>query len=396
MVLDTTYYDILNISTDASASDIKKAYKKLALQYHPDKNRHNEDASKKFQEISEAYDTLSNPHKKEIYDKFGKDGINDEMMGDPRDIFEHFFGGGMQRERKMQIQPLQVPVSLSLDESYFGAKKTVKYERMGVPDDFKWDNEGLMPQDKLVKIKDEIEIEIPKGAIPSQHQIFQEKGHDIPNLGKGDLILIYVDEDEYKSKMQMDNDDEETSFNETTDENTNTTEENTEGTDASEASEGTEGTDADEENTEGTDATEDERERKYVFRRGEGNNLEATFKITLKEFYGGVERTINYFGDKKINFCYYDKIDLDESYVIPSYGINGGDMIVKFELELPKHIPEQYQQQFNEILEQIYNKPPQQDFSQLDSEDIIHLIPQTQTINEDINDGMQNVQCVQQ
>ena len=381
MVIDTSYYDILEISPDANASDIKKSYKKLALQYHPDKNPDNEEAALKFQQLSEAYEILSNPKKKEIYDKFGKDNIDENMMGNPHDIFQHIFERQQQRP---QIQPLRVPVSLSLDDSFFGCKRKIKFKRMAPPSDFKWENNGPPPPNMLTKISDEIEIEIPKGSIPSQHQVIKEMGHDIPNLGKGDLVLIYIDSDEYNEKIGEatsseinDDSDVETSF-EDTDENT--------------------GEDTDEDTDE--DADEDtEEDRKYVFKRGEGKNLEANFKITLNEFYEGVERTINYFGEKQLNFCYYDKIDLDETYIIPSYGIDGGDMLIKFELELPKTIPDIYKQQFNDILNQIYNKKSQTDFSNLDSENIIHLLPQTNIEYNEFNeepDPMQNVQCVQQ
>lgn len=67
------YYDILGIQKDASEDDIKKAYRKQALRYHPDKNK-SPGAEDKFKEIAEAYDVLSDPKKKDIYDRFGEDG----------------------------------------------------------------------------------------------------------------------------------------------------------------------------------------------------------------------------------------------------------------------------------------------------------------------------------
>lgn len=109
------YYEILCITVDATETDIKKAYRKMALKWHPDKNPDKkEEAEKRFKEISEAYEVLSDKNKRAIYDKYGKEGLtgnqgngyadfdNDYSFGggfhgfhfrDPEEVFREFFGG---------------------------------------------------------------------------------------------------------------------------------------------------------------------------------------------------------------------------------------------------------------------------------------------------------------
>lgn len=96
MVKDTTLYDRLELKPDATEKDIKKAYRKMSVKWHPDKNIDNkEEATKKFQEISEAYATLSDPEKKKMYDQVGMDYLKNGGMPDfdPSDIFAQFMGG---------------------------------------------------------------------------------------------------------------------------------------------------------------------------------------------------------------------------------------------------------------------------------------------------------------
>jgi len=100
------YYKILEVSRDASPEEIKKAYRKLAIKWHPDKNPDNKDlATEKFKEVAEAYDTLSDPDKRETFNRYGSDGVQQMRSGgsreshfhggvDPNDIFRAFFGGG--------------------------------------------------------------------------------------------------------------------------------------------------------------------------------------------------------------------------------------------------------------------------------------------------------------
>lgn len=88
------YYEVLGISKDASEQDVKKAFRRLAMQYHPDRNKA-PDAEEKFKEINEAYAVLSDKEKRATYDRFGFDGLNQQgfSAGNPFDIFNQFFGG---------------------------------------------------------------------------------------------------------------------------------------------------------------------------------------------------------------------------------------------------------------------------------------------------------------
>ena len=109
-----TYYNVLGVEKNADEQQLKKAYRKLAMKYHPDKNQGNKDAAEQFKRISQAYDTLSDPEKRSVYDKYGEEGVQQMEGGsqpvDPTDIFAQmfggdvgmgsFFGGGRSQQRK--------------------------------------------------------------------------------------------------------------------------------------------------------------------------------------------------------------------------------------------------------------------------------------------------------
>ena len=92
------YYELLGVSRDASANDLKKAYRKLAVQYHPDKNPGDKKAEEKFKQISEAYDVLKDSEKRQRYDQFGhaafKGGGGGTTSVDPFEMFREAFSGG--------------------------------------------------------------------------------------------------------------------------------------------------------------------------------------------------------------------------------------------------------------------------------------------------------------
>lgn len=141
------FYDVLGVSKSASAEEIKRAYRKVALQYHPDKNPGNAEAEEKFKEASEAYEVLSDPDKRARYDQFGHAGLGGSGMGggysDINDIFsrfsdifggggfEDFFGrsGGRRRSRGVAGADLRIRVPLTLEEITTGVEKTFKIRR---------------------------------------------------------------------------------------------------------------------------------------------------------------------------------------------------------------------------------------------------------------------------
>jgi len=98
MVKDTAFYNLLGVDPSASDVQLKTAYKKGALKYHPDKNAHNPEAAEKFKELAEAYEVLSDPQKRQLYDQYGKEGLEQGGMAgggmNAEDLFAQFFGGG--------------------------------------------------------------------------------------------------------------------------------------------------------------------------------------------------------------------------------------------------------------------------------------------------------------
>ena len=147
------YYEVLGVGKDADAKEIKKAYRKLAMKYHPDKNPGDKDAEEKFKEINEAYEVLSDEEKRSTYDRFGHDGLNgqggfgggqgfggfggsgfggfEDIFGD---IFGSSFGGGFGGSSSRRRGPkrgadIRQSVTISFEDAAFGKKIKVKINR---------------------------------------------------------------------------------------------------------------------------------------------------------------------------------------------------------------------------------------------------------------------------
>lgn len=148
---DKDYYEILGVDRNASDPEIKKAYRKLAVKYHPDKNPGDNSAEEKFKEISAAFEILKDPDKRRKYDQFGHDAFRGGHGGgqgvDPFDlfrdafgsggnsggfgsIFEDFFGGGSSQSANegSRGSDLRVSVDISLKQASRGVEKEIKYQ----------------------------------------------------------------------------------------------------------------------------------------------------------------------------------------------------------------------------------------------------------------------------
>ncbi len=138
------YYEVLQVSKDATTTEIKKAYRKLALKYHPDKNQGDKEAEEKFKIISEAYAVLSDDKKRQIYDTYGKEGLNGTAssgfgasgMDDIMDIFNSMFGdsfgfgGQNSRAQRRSSMPypldIELEINLKFNEAIFGVEKEIE------------------------------------------------------------------------------------------------------------------------------------------------------------------------------------------------------------------------------------------------------------------------------
>ncbi|MFD0962730.1 molecular chaperone DnaJ [Pseudofulvibacter geojedonensis] len=258
------YYETLGISKGASAQEIKKAYRKMAVKYHPDKNPDDKEAEEKFKAAAEAYEVLSDENKKARYDQyghaafeggagggFGGGGMNmDDIFSQFGDIFGGAFGGGGfgggARQRRAKGSNLRIRISLTLEEIANGVEKKIKVKRKvqapgttyktcttcngsgqvtrvtntilgrmqtaapcnvcggsGQQIDKKApdaDAQGLKVTEETVSVK------IPAGVVDGMQLKVSGKGNDAPGNGiPGDLLVAIQEEDHPNLKREGDN-----------------------------------------------------------------------------------------------------------------------------------------------------------------------------------------------
>ncbi|KAG8857590.1 hypothetical protein FRB96_005608 [Tulasnella sp. 330] len=245
MVLDTHYYDLLGLDSTASESDIKRAYRKKAMEHHPDKNPNDHKAAERFQEMAEAYETLIDPDSREAYDQFGLDGDPPGMGGmNPDDLFAQMFGGmrfdmggsggpprGPGRNGKRKGEDSTIDYKVTLEDLYNGKSPHFNLEKGVIcttcKGQVRWEGEhkaqevhGLgrgqvgMSQvvcpecageglkfkdkdrckkckgDKTTKEKKQVDIFIEKGMVDKQKIILRGEGDQEPGVETGDLIFV--------------------------------------------------------------------------------------------------------------------------------------------------------------------------------------------------------------
>jgi DnaJ-class molecular chaperone len=203
-----TFYEILGVPNDATEDQIKKAYKKLAFQLHPDRNS-DSNSSAKFQELNEANEVLSDPAKRLNYDN-ELNGVNVQQHGvqfrDMNDIFKSFFGGaglhdmhvfhGMHQQHGQFFQQISKPVpivktlNLTMAQAYTGGSFPLELERWNLVDNTRYD-------EKLT-----VYINIPCGIDENEIMIIRDNGNSINSTIKGDIKIHMKIENNTEFKRQ--------------------------------------------------------------------------------------------------------------------------------------------------------------------------------------------------
>ncbi|KAJ8339812.1 hypothetical protein SKAU_G00344450 [Synaphobranchus kaupii] len=244
MVKETGYYDMLGVKPNASAEELKKAYRKLALKFHPDKNP---TEGEKFKQISQAYEVLSDAKKREVYDRGGEKAIKEGGtgggggFGSPMDIFDMFFGGGGRMHRERRGKNVVHQLTVSLEDLYNGATRKLAVQKnvicdrcegrggrkgavepclscrgSGVQVRLQQLGPGLVQQvssvcsgchgqgqrisqrdrcktcagRKITRQKNILEVHIDKGMRDGQKIVFNGEGDQEPGLEPGDIVIV--------------------------------------------------------------------------------------------------------------------------------------------------------------------------------------------------------------
>lgn len=141
MAIKRDYYEVLGVSRDAPPDELKKAFRRLAMQFHPDRNPNNPEAAERFKECSEAYEVLSDPEKRRSYDMFGHAGVGQAGAGASGfegfgfgDIFDTFFGGGFGARttgrRAARGDDLRYDLTISFEEAFTGVEQIIEVSRL--------------------------------------------------------------------------------------------------------------------------------------------------------------------------------------------------------------------------------------------------------------------------
>ncbi|GFY92699.1 DNAJ homologue 3 [Actinidia rufa] len=259
---NSKYYEVLGVSKSASQDELKKAYRKAAIKNHPDKGGDPE----KFKELAQAYEVLSDPEKREIYDQYGEDGLKEGMGGgdashNPFDIFEQFFGGGAfggggsSRGRKKQGEDVIHSQKVSLEDLYNGTSKKLSLTRnvlcskcrgkgsksglpgrcyvcrgSGMKTSIRQIGPGMIQQmqhvcpecrgtgevinerdrcpqckgSKVTQEKKVLEVHVEKGMQNGQRIVFKGEADEAPDTVAGDIVFVLHQKEHPKFKRKFD------------------------------------------------------------------------------------------------------------------------------------------------------------------------------------------------